>query len=134
VPTKRRTSVPTGGAQIRSFGSGPLRGRNGVPRSREVELRSASSRRWGRAGTGLGGSSGSGGPGADAGDLVDVDADDVAGGRVVHGREPDVGAEVRVGESLQQCGGAAGGETGPAVDDHVVVETDGVAALGLDRQ
>src|ERR1700756_5020630 len=61
------------------------------------------------------------GPGAYARDPLHGDVGDVAGRRVVHGREADVRAEVGTGEFLEELGGASLGDAGGAVDDEVLV-------------
>src|SRR6266568_3968908 len=73
-------------------------------------------------------------PGARACHPVHADAGDVSGWRVVHRREADAGAEVAVGEFLEQLGSAAFGDARSAVNDQVLVQAHGVAYLGFDRE
>src|SRR5690349_16935676 len=74
------------------------------------------------------------GPGPDAADPLDRDVRDVARWRIVHPRELHVGPEVGVRQPLEQLGGAAFGDAGQAVDDHVFIQAHLVARAGLNGQ
>ena len=58
-------------------------------------------------------------------DAVDRDAHDLSSRRIVHGRELHVGAEVHVGEPLEQISRAAFCESRPTVDDEVLLQPPG---------
>ena len=74
------------------------------------------------------------GPGPDAADPFGGDVDDVAWRGVVEGRELHAGADIDLGEALEQLGGAALDEAGRAADEQVVAHADRVGPLGLDGE
>src|SRR5262245_28240761 len=73
------------------------------------------------------------GPGPDPADAFGRRADDVAGRRVIHVREPDVRAQVDLSEPLQELRSTALLDPGVPADDEVLAKSELVVPGALHR-
>ena len=73
-------------------------------------------------------------PGPLPGDAVDRDPRDETGRRVGHGREDRAGADVHLGQPMEQLRGAALADARPAVEDGVVPHADLVRPWRFERE
>src|SRR5215208_3825583 len=76
----------------------------------------------------------SGRPRADARETLDLDPKHVARRRIVHGREPRAGAEIAVGQLLEELRRTALGDSRAPVDDQVLQEPRRLDLGAFDRE